>query len=72
MFSSISYIVYIGCCSQNWLYQLYFLATYKNIPLIDRVAYGGIITSIVYDDWVLIKYLKDKSSKNHFSFSKDC
>ena len=54
----LSYLVYIICCCQNWLYQGYFLKTYNNIPLMDRFVYGGIIMSIVYDDWVLIKYLK--------------
>ena len=54
----LSYLIYIGCCVQNWSYQLYFLTAYKNIPLIQKVVYGGIITSVVYDDWVLIKYLK--------------
>ena len=54
----LSYIIYIICCCQNWSYQLYFLATNKDIPLIQKTIYGGIITSIVYDDWVLIKYLK--------------
>ena len=53
-----SYIIYINCCAQNWLYQGYFLTTSKNIPLIEKGIYSSIIMSIMYDDWVLIKYLK--------------
>ena len=56
--SYLSYIIYIVCCAQNWLYQGYFLITYKNIPLIQKTIYGSIIMTIMYDDWVLIKYLK--------------
>lgn len=54
----LSYLIYICCCAQNWSYQLYFLTNNNNIPLIQKAVYSGIITSIVYDDWVLIKYLK--------------
>jgi len=53
-----SYIIYINCCIQNWLYQGYFLTTSNNIPLIEKGFYSSIIMSIMYDDWVLIKYLK--------------
>ena len=55
----VNYIIYINCCAQNWLYQGYFLTTTNNIPLIEKCVYSSIIMSIIYDDWVLINFLKE-------------
>ena len=55
----ISFIIYGYSCAQNWSYQLYFLLFNRNIPLIQKTLYGGLITTVIYDDWILINYLRE-------------
>lgn len=54
----ISFIIYLCCCCQNWSYQLFFLLAYRDINIIKKIVYSMIIATIMYDDLVLMKYLK--------------
>lgn len=60
--STICFVNYVSCCAANWSYQLYhliwlphFYTTYGVLPVI---SFCGMITVIMWDDIILIKYLK--------------
>lgn len=65
LISSFCFVNYLLCCIPNWSFQFYnlyfneqFQKTYGIYPLI---LFGLIILVVVYDDLVLMKYLKDHS-----------
>ena len=63
--STICLLIYSTCCIFNWSYQFYNL--YWNSYYLSTYGYTGIgsftilIIIIMYDDFILIKYLKNKS-----------
>jgi hypothetical protein len=63
--SSFCLINYILCCVPNWSFQFYNLCFnsffINNYSLISRLLFTSIMTVVVYDDLVLMKYLKDHS-----------
>ena len=65
LLSSFCFINYIMCCVPNWsfqFYNLYFNDKLSNVyGIYPRLLFGLIILIIVYDDLVLMKYLKDNS-----------
>lgn len=63
--STFCFVNYLLCCLPNWSYQFYnlyfndnFINNYSFIP---RFLFCGVIMVVVYDDLVLMKYLKDHS-----------
>ena len=64
-FSSICLVNYILCCIPNWsflFYNLYFNPVYgEQYGLIGNSLFVSIILVVMYDDLVLMKYLKDNS-----------
>ena len=63
--SSFCFVNYLCCCIPNWSYQFYhlcfndyYLQTYS---LFTRTCFLAIIVVVVYDDLVLMKYLKNNS-----------
>jgi hypothetical protein len=61
--ASISYIVYQFCCCLNWSYQLYFIYT-SSINIFIKFLYSTILSLIIFDDIVLIKFLNKNSYLN--------
>ena len=65
LLSSFSFINYIICCIPNWSYQFYnlcfdtkYITNYGFVPV---SLFSLIMLIVVYDDLVLMKYLKDHS-----------
>jgi hypothetical protein len=63
--SSFCFVNYIVCCIPNWsfqFYNLYFNEIYlTNYSFLSRLLFSLVIMIVIYDDIVLMKYLKDHS-----------
>ncbi len=64
-FSSFCLVNYVTCCLFNWSYQVYnlmwtpfFYQTYGILPVI---SFCGFIAIVMWDDLILMKYLRDNS-----------
>lgn len=63
--SSFCFVNYVACCAANWSYQLYhliwtphFFQAYGIVPVL---AFCGMIAVVMWDDIILIRYLKQVS-----------
>jgi hypothetical protein len=63
--SSFCFVNYVCCCIPNWSFQFYHLCLnpffINSYHWITRLLFLFIIIVVVYDDLVLMKYLKDHS-----------
>lgn len=62
--ASISSVVYQACCIFNWLYQLYFLYNLEVGFQFMKLIYLIVLSLVVFDDIVLIKFLNKNSFLN--------
>ena len=55
--------IYVFCCLTNWIYQIFFIFKWliKFSPGI--LLYSGLISMVVYDDIILIKFLNKSTYK---------
>lgn len=63
LLASISSLIYQVSCAFNWSYQVYFLYS-SNIHLFIKFLYIIVLSSIIFDDIVLIKFLNTNSFLN--------
>ena len=50
--------IYIICCFINWSYQIFIISKWLIKISPGSLLYGGLISLVVYDDIILIKFLK--------------
>ena len=57
-----SLYIYVLCCSINWTIQLYYLyIIFTKNPTIYYYLYYGLISLVIWDDIILIRWLKYKN-----------
>jgi hypothetical protein len=60
--SSVCFVNYIVCCAANWSYQFYNLIWlphyYQTYGILPVVAFCSMIAVVMWDDIILIRYLK--------------
>lgn len=59
IYSKLAYFIYGFTCLLNWSYQIYIIYNFYNISYIQTLIFMNLIGMLVYDDIILLKFLKN-------------